>query len=137
MSDWVLMVELALRGSFYEIPEALFFPRRHARQNSLLPTPAAQQNIARSRRRALVFPIPRHVRPTVNYCRAVWSAPIGWGQRLACWMVIIRYVFRVRKWKGIVVNTLRDFKFSRQLNAAPKTSEPAPVSRAPASANSV
>ena len=109
MSDWVLLVEMVLRGRFGEIPETLFYPRKHATQASTLSTDAARRNAVNPRRLKVPLPLPHQFRPTIDHFRACLAAPIGWEQRFRCAGVVVRYVFQVRKWRGIAVNTVREF----------------------------
>ena len=137
MSDWVFLVEMALRGRFCEIPEVLFFPRRHRAQSSTLSSEAARRNAVKPRRFEIPLPLPHQIRPTIGHFRSVLSARISWGQRLRCLAVVVRYLFQVRKWKGIAVNTLRDFCASLGLIDPPKANLPGSKTSAHASAKSV
>ena len=134
MSDWVLLVEMALRGRFGEIPETLFYPRKHAGQASTLSTDAARRNAVNPRRLKVPLPLPHQIRPTVDHFRACLVAPIGWEQRIRCAGVVVRYVFQVRKWRGVAVNTLREFcaalgwgTLSKSTLAPPETATTASV----------
>ena len=127
LADKVFLAEMALRGRYYEIPEVLFFPRRHPQQFSgLNVSAAAQRNLIAPGRRKPFLPVPWHVRPTIAYFRATLSTPIGWKQRLACFAVLVRYLFQVGKWKRILVNTLRDSSISEGSFVAPKVKHPVP-----------
>jgi glycosyltransferase involved in cell wall biosynthesis len=119
IADKVFLAEMALRGRFFEIPEVLFFPRRHARQFSLASSASTQRNMMKPRARRFSLPVPWHVRPTIDYFRATLSTPIGWSQRLACFAALVRYLFQVGKWRRIIVNAMRDASISERSLVAP------------------
>lgn len=107
-AEKVFLAELALRGKFCEVPEVLFFVRRHAEQYTLLPTATAQRDSVKPTRFRWRSVVPRHVRSTWGYFCLIPPAPIGFKQQLLCLGVLLRYVFQVSKWKRILVNTVRD-----------------------------
>ncbi|HEY2826906.1 MAG TPA: glycosyltransferase family 2 protein [Pirellulales bacterium] len=107
-AEKVFLAEMALRGQFAEIPEILFFVRRHAEQYTMLPSGSAQRDSVKRQWSGLRWPMPRQVRSTLGYLLLVPAAPIGWIDRLRCLGVWWRYVFQVGKWKRIFVNTVRD-----------------------------
>ena len=75
-SDAVLLVELALRGHFYEIPEYLFFSRRHP--DSSLQANKSPQEVAAwfDPDRGMRFPAPR-CRLLLGYLAAVNRVPLS------------------------------------------------------------
>jgi glycosyltransferase involved in cell wall biosynthesis len=107
-AEKVFLAEMALRGKFQEVPEVLFFARRHAQQYTMLASGSAQQRSVNPRRFSLHLPIPRQVRSTLGYGLLLPAAPIGWFNRLRCGGVLVRYIFQTNKWKRIFVNALRD-----------------------------
>jgi glycosyltransferase involved in cell wall biosynthesis len=107
-AEKVFLAEMALRGRFREIPELLFFVRRHAQQYTMLSSGSAQRNSVKPRWSGLRVPVPRHVRSTLGYLLLLPKAPISWADRILCFGVLCRYVLQVSKWKRIFVNTLRD-----------------------------
>jgi glycosyltransferase involved in cell wall biosynthesis len=107
-SEKVFLAEMALRGRMCEIPEILFYVRRHAEQYSMLDSGSAQRRSVSPRRFSLRLPVPRQLRSTWGYFLLLPAAPISWLDRLKCLGVLMRYVFQTSKWKRIAVNTLRD-----------------------------
>jgi len=74
-SDVVLVVELALHGQFFELPEPLFFRRIHAGAFSSLPTlESRQEHVDPIRKRRFFLILWRH---QVEYARAVLRAPVS------------------------------------------------------------
>lgn len=82
-SDKVLLAQLALIGRFYEIPEYLFFPRRHPQQ-SVSANKARRVRILwfdPSKAGRLVLPSWRMLR---EYTLTIARAPIDAGEKLSC-----------------------------------------------------
>ena len=107
-ADGVLLLKLALIGRFYEIPEYLFFFRKHSQQSMSLFFPsylsfASQQSQPLSnllpnyyqytawldpgKKEQIFFP---HWRIFWEYCLSVWLAPVGWYERLCCYLSMFR-----------------------------------------------
>jgi glycosyltransferase involved in cell wall biosynthesis len=107
-SEKVFLAEMALRGQYAEIPEILFFVRRHEQQFTMLATGTAQQKAVKPRWSRLRLPVPRHVRSTLGYLLLLPNAPISLFDRLRCFGVLVRYILQVSKWKRIIINACRD-----------------------------
>jgi glycosyltransferase involved in cell wall biosynthesis len=106
--DGVLLAQLALRGRFQEIPEFLFFPRRHSDQSmAMLGDYAAFAvwfNPDLSRK--LVFP---HWRIHIEWFKSVWRAPISRDERLQCYRRLYWWA-QTRKsalWQDVVAQAAR------------------------------
>ncbi len=88
-SDVLLLVELALRGQFYELPERWFFRRMHAAAASALKTPEERQ--------AFVDPqagsagLLRTWREHLGYVSVVLRAPLSLRDRAALLYRILRF----------------------------------------------
>jgi glycosyltransferase involved in cell wall biosynthesis len=104
-SEKVLLGELALLGKYYEIPETLFHLRVHPKASGSLKTEAELQHY-----------IDPHVQPRFSFMRlrllhAHWDAlhrfKLGFVERTRCYLVLMRYLFQVSKWKRIVMSSLR------------------------------
>lgn len=99
-SDAVLLVELALRGRYHEIPEYLFSSRRHP-DSSLQAnkTPAEVMSwfdpAADGR-----FPAPRG-RLLLGYLGAIRRSPMPAAERVACTRAVARWLARDRTWRVI------------------------------------
>ena len=148
-SEKVFIAEMALRGKLIEVPEVLFYVRRHLQQYTMLANSSAQRRSIAPGKRALRLPIPRQFRSTLGYLGLLPRAPIGLLERLQCFGVWVRYIMQVSKWKRIFVNTLRDTGITDGYLQVPQSAEvssplsevlPAtPIvtnSRSPATANS-
>lgn len=98
-SDKVLIVEMALRGDFVEVPDHLWLRRVHA--GSSLQANASPAEVALwfdPRNRGAVLPQTRLLR---EYAAAIASAPIPRGQRSACLLPLLRWVASNRRWRVI------------------------------------
>jgi len=97
-SDRVLLIELALLEPFYEIPEYLFFSRRHRHQASHLVRDlhAYATWFDSSKRGKLVLPASKLV---LEHFRAVSNAPISRTERARCYL---SGYLRLGKYLGIV-----------------------------------
>lgn len=101
-ADGVLLAQLALMGKFHEIPEVLFFSRRHPHQattrfiwSQVEPDYygfARWTNIELDDRILL----PRW-RMLAEYCRVVGQAQISWRDRLACVGALLYWVKMFRR----------------------------------------
>lgn len=98
-SDRVLLIELALRGPFHEVPEYLFFSRRHGQQGSKLVRDlhAYSAWFDSSRGRRLIFPASKLA---LEHFRAVRNAPLGRLERARC---LLSGFLRVGKYSRILV----------------------------------
>ncbi len=134
-AEKVFIAEMALRGPLREIPEVLFFVRRHAQQYTMLPSGSAQRNSVKLGSRGFRIPIPRQLRPTWGYFLLLPAAPISFLDRLKCFGVLLRYIFQVRKWKRIFVNTVRDVGITDGYLKLPQTKSAAAITAAPKSAS--
>jgi glycosyltransferase involved in cell wall biosynthesis len=102
-SDRVLLVELALLGPFHEIPEYLFFSRRHGEQASLLVRDLHSYAMwfnptARGR---TVFPA---TRLALEHWRAVRNSPLGHSERARC---LLSGLLRMGKYSRILMRDAR------------------------------
>ncbi len=104
-SEKVLLGELALLGKYDEIPETLFHLRVHSRASSSLKTEAELQHYIDPRVQ------PRFVFMRLRLLRAHWAAlhrfPLGFVERTQCYLVLLRYLLQVSKWKRILMSSLR------------------------------
>jgi hypothetical protein len=99
-SDTVLLVELALRGGFAEVPERLSFKRRHPGTSVNAhrdPAAAAAWFDPANRGR---FPMPR-TRLLLGYTEAVLRAPLATAERARCLAEVGRWLARERRWRVI------------------------------------
>ena len=90
-SDRCMLAEVALYGKFHELPDHLFFHRRHAQQMTRQ-FPSRQERMARlnpDRRVLIVFP---HFRQFKEYILAIRRSPLGWKDRLWCYFQMLRWL---------------------------------------------
>ncbi len=76
VSEKVFLTEMALRGRIAEVPEKLFYCRRHIAQYSLIPSASAQRNCVRPGRGRFRLPVPHQLRPTLGYLAAPFRRPL-------------------------------------------------------------
>jgi glycosyltransferase involved in cell wall biosynthesis len=113
-SDRCMLAEVALYGKFNELPDRLFFHRRHAQQMTQQ-FPSRQERMARlnpDRRPLLVFP---HFRQFKEYIQAIRRAPLGWRERLRCYFQMLRWLRNnaprlVRDLRYFVAQLLQPFR---------------------------
>jgi glycosyltransferase involved in cell wall biosynthesis len=90
-SDRVLLSELALYGSFYEIPEYLFFRRRHSLQSTAV-YPGRHARTAwidPGKAGKIVFP---YFREYVELLSALNRAPLTWRERAYCHLELTKWL---------------------------------------------
>ena len=100
--DRCMLVELALRGDYYRIPEHLFFHREHSGRFTHQ-HPSRQEQTRRAnpdQTTRFVFP---HFRILQEYILAVHRAPLSWGERFRCYLHLLNWVrwYRGRFWSDI------------------------------------
>jgi len=114
----VLTAELALHGPSHEIPETLFSTRIHSAASGSDNSTSAQRsfNDPKPSKR----PERTRLRLLVGYVKAVQNTKLSFGDRLKCWLVILRYLFQVTKWKKVLRNLLSGAGVgNRKLRPAP------------------
>lgn len=90
-SDRCMLAEVALYGKFHELPDHLFFHRKHAQQITQQ-FPSRQERMARlnpDRRLLIVFP---HFRQFREYILAIQRSPLGWKDRFRCYFQMLRWL---------------------------------------------
>jgi glycosyltransferase involved in cell wall biosynthesis len=89
--DRCMLVELGLHGNYHRIKEPLFFHREHAgRFTHQYPNRQERTRLANPDRSIrFVFPFFRVLR---EYALAVYRAPIGWAERLRCYLYLLNWV---------------------------------------------
>jgi glycosyltransferase involved in cell wall biosynthesis len=102
--DRSLLAEVSLHGRFVEVPEDLFFYRKHSQQaSSSFQTRAelwAWHDPSKANR--IVFP---NVRLGLDYLQAVRRAPLGDAERRRCYAVVARWPLHY--WKLIALDCAR------------------------------
>jgi glycosyltransferase involved in cell wall biosynthesis len=86
-SDRVLLLQLGLRGRFYEVPEYLFISTRHSGQS-------AGTTPERTRARRIALP---EWNVAKGFILSVAHSPLGLGQRLRCYGLIASWAFKYHR----------------------------------------
>jgi glycosyltransferase involved in cell wall biosynthesis len=113
-SDRCMLAEVGLYGRFVQLPDRLFFHRRHAHQMTQQ-FPSRQERMAQlnpDRRFRIVFP---HFRQFREYILAIHRSPLSWKDRLRCYFQMLRWLRNnaprlVRDLRYSVVQLLRPFR---------------------------
>ena len=98
-SEKVLMAELALWGRYYEVPETLCFARVHEKTAGNMRSKKQQRHYMNPFSKKWQFDRLGLLR---GYVSAVRRADLPFGERLRCDLVIVQYLFQVRKWMAVV-----------------------------------
>lgn len=101
-SDRTLLCELALRGRFYEVPEALFFKRQYPANQHIDP----RERIAWFKpgsEGAITFPVWEQF---FDMHQTVWRVPLPWADKARCLFEIGRWSTRhsLRMAKEVAIN---------------------------------
>ena len=104
-AEKVMIAELGLRGRFQEIPETLFFVRVHEAASGSMRSAAEQRRFVNPKA-SQWFTFTR-LQTLRGFTRAILRADLSVGQRSRCFGVLLRYLFQVNKWKGIVARAFR------------------------------
>jgi glycosyltransferase involved in cell wall biosynthesis len=99
-TDKVLLATMALQGKFIEVEEELFLRRHHAGQSSQIKT-ASQRAIWSGATRPGRF-MESQRKCLRGYRRAIAVSPLGVGQKLACHVIIARYLLQLNKWSAML-----------------------------------
>jgi len=102
--DGVLLVRLGLLGRIHEIPEYLFFPRKHPEQSMNLFGCYTNRMpdyhlytiwFDPAKKGKIIFP---HWKILLGYCSAVLNTPLTWYVQMICCIYIMNWVRRWRKY---------------------------------------
>lgn len=96
VGDRVLLSELAFRGPFHEVPEALFLSREHP-DRSVRRLPSQRERAAwfdTALRGRITLP---EWRTCGEYCRAIARAPLGPVDRLRAALCMVRWAYRYKR----------------------------------------
>jgi len=123
--DRSLLAELSLHGRFVEVPEDLFFYRRHAQQASSSFQTRAELWVWHdpSKTNRVVLP---NVRLGLDYLQAVRRAPFAGAERRRCYAVLARWPLHY--WKLIALDVARaGLQVGARLRRRVRPSEPQPT----------
>lgn len=117
--DRVLLADLALRGPFAVVPEALFFNRKHKGRSVAAYPDASRRAVWFDRSKADVISFPRW-RLALEYARSVRAAPLSAHERrraygqLPAWAYRYRNQLAVDLGKGVGAHLSRRWGAARQ-----------------------
>ena len=97
-ADTTLLVEMALRGRWQQVPEPLFYNRRHVDSSAVHKSPEEIASWFDPAHSATVFPMPES-RLVSGYLRAVRTAPVDTVERARCLAVVVDWLLRDRRWR--------------------------------------
>jgi glycosyltransferase involved in cell wall biosynthesis len=93
MEDYVLLLELAILGEIWEVPETLFLKRHHSER-------ASEINKTKADFAACYDPMQKgrysRIRPSVEYARSIARMPLAPGERLLCFWTAFFVWYRRR-----------------------------------------
>ncbi len=95
-TDKVLLANLAIQGKFIEIDEALFLRRHHTGQSSQISSAAKRSLWSGSSRPEGILASQRKC--LKGYRKAISTSSLGFGQKLACYAVLLRYLTQFNKY---------------------------------------
>lgn len=99
-SDTVILVEMALRGPWAQVPERLFYNRRHA--ESSVPGRSVEEIAAWMNPRTQEGRSMPETHKLLGYLRAIARTPMGLGQRVRCLAVVLaQWLPRFSRWRVI------------------------------------
>jgi glycosyltransferase involved in cell wall biosynthesis len=130
-SDRVLLARLGLLGRFVEVPEPLFFPRRHAKQSVIHALGGGKNRFslhsyqawwnAPAKERRIVLPTWKLLH---EYAEVVRHVPLSWPDRIACYRHLSEWFWQRKR------GLLADVRLaSRQVFSQPLTPPAAENSR--------
>lgn len=101
--DRVVLSELALYGPFYEIPEYLFFRRRHTLQSTAVYPGRHARTVWCDPAKAgkIVFP---YCREFVEFLFAINRVPLPWNERVSCYVGMIKWL--KQNWKHLKADVI-------------------------------
>jgi hypothetical protein len=107
-ADKVFLVELAAAGSWREIPERLFFMRRHPGQSVSIGTRQDQEAWMSGRRPSPLRP-PRQLRCAMAYLGTALAGPASLPDRVGCVWDWLGLVMRPAKWRRMLAERLGEW----------------------------
>ena len=99
----ILMATLALQGRIAELPEALFAYRLHPKAVSNQTSAGALRAWSDPQQKSSSYPRLQYLK---GYFRNMLRLNLKLYDRLFCCLVILQYVFQVKKWKRVVLSSL-------------------------------
>ena len=98
-SDTVILVEMALRGPWQQVPERLFYNRRHA--ESSVPGRTVEEIAHWMNPGMLEGRSMPETHKLLGYLRAIQRAPLSRTERLRCVRIVALWIPRYRRWRVI------------------------------------
>jgi glycosyltransferase involved in cell wall biosynthesis len=104
-SDKVLLAELSLLGRFHEVDRYLFQRRCYAGQSTKMTVSEKAAWIDSLSKKIL----PHQAEALAGYLSAAWKTPLTMSQRIQCYLSIARLVFKLDKWKKLLLPSLDNY----------------------------
>ena len=101
----VFIAELALLGSYKEIPETLFFARVIAEGSGNLQTAGEQQAFIDTQNNEPASLI--RLQFLFGYFRAIQRSAPSWSERAKCRFVVLKWVLQISKWRRVLLTAIR------------------------------
>ncbi len=108
--DQVLMAELSLHGTYAEVPDPLFFQRRHSSQSQWTRTARKQYELTAGRPAPWLL-MPRRISCVLGRVGAISRSPIRLTQKLRCYVAVVSFVLHEKRWRRMAVDWLRGMGF--------------------------
>ncbi|MEB3181782.1 MAG: glycosyltransferase [Nostocaceae cyanobacterium] len=102
-TDKVLLAEMSLKGRFVEIPEPLFFNRRHSQQSFSLSSVREREIYINPAAAKKKFILPRFA-CVWGYTRALLVADLNLGDRIRCLLVLCYWLISVENWQRFFID---------------------------------
>jgi hypothetical protein len=101
------LIEMAFQGRLVEVPEVLFYNRRHSGQFTMLRSASAQRQFDAPGSKRAILKLPHQIPCTLAYAGCIARGPLSIWQRIRACGVLMRYVLQFGKLKRIARNSLR------------------------------
>lgn len=101
-SDKTLLAELSLMGRFHEVPELLFFSRRHDNQSASIPA-AHGRDLWMNPRASRWLSRWIRLRTAWGHLMAAVRIPLPLRERFSCFIAFGRYCLQWKKWKRLLL----------------------------------
>ena len=100
-AEKVLLGEISLLGTYYEVPELLFYQRIHEKSSSNLTTASSQAEFAKPGRTTVPF-ISTRLDIIKAHLGSVLGSPLSWIQKSRGLLVVLRYLLQIGKLRRVI-----------------------------------
>jgi glycosyltransferase involved in cell wall biosynthesis len=113
-SDDTFLAELILHGRFSEVPEPLFFYRIHKTQSTSA-YPSRYDRMSWFKPLAGFHFTSPFLRLFVGYVALIWRSPLGWRDKVRCYLLLVGWFWHFKRWLAEDVRTIRSSLIHRCL----------------------